>query len=168
VGEGAGGSPYAPSTSARALKGPWNLARALEEKLPSTQLLRPPEGVEDARWTAEARPDLVVLDVVPGLVDDLRAAGYAGPIFLSSFNQVDLRGLDGCLAVLSPLKPAPPEFRHPHPFAYAGYRAALRLLDALDEAPGAEPEELCVPWIFNELRGEPRVYEVRGGRFVPK
>lgn len=147
-----------------------SLGEALEKRMPASDLHwsqeRDPERL--IRWTLEARPDLVVLEDAPGLVAEIRAAGYGGALFISSFNQADLKGLDGCLAVLSPLKPTPPDFvrRHPHPFAYAGYRAALRFLDALDD--GTPPEELCFPSIFDDLVDAPRVYELQNGRFVAK
>jgi len=131
----------------------------------------------------ESRPDVVLLysyyGIDAGEFQRVRAAGFQGPIFLSFSPRwfgawsLSLSGLEGARFVLAPLKPAPPDFhrRHPHPFAYAGYRGTMRYLDALDADPAGNPLQIVRGFerasIFDELLDEPRIFEVRGSRLEP-
>lgn len=149
-----------------------SLGQYLEKRMSTSDFIWPPKNVELpiealVRLAVDARPDLIVLEGNECPARPLRDAGYTGPLFISD-DSLDMSNpdLEGCLMLLAPLKPSPPDFRrrHPHPFAWAGYRGALRFLDALDE--GTPPEELCFPSIFDDLVEAPRVYELRKGRFV--
>jgi hypothetical protein len=140
---------------------------------------------EEADLVRAARPDLVFLEDLGDtdplkIVDGLRAGGFEGPIVLSArtleaFLDAGRPAFDGCLVALAPVKPSPPDFlrRLPaeagpfaHPFAYPGYRAALRLLDALDANPKADPASRLSSSrpVFEDLCDAPAVYELRNGR----
>jgi hypothetical protein len=121
-------------------------------------------------------PDVVLLGWgPPTLLGRLRESGFQGPVFLEwgSLFESRLAAYEGFRLLLSPLRPPPADFagRHPHPNAYAGYRAALRYFDVLDSSPAADPLELALKIRPSEgyldLRDEPRVYEVRNGRPEP-
>jgi hypothetical protein len=121
------------------------------------------------------RPDAVLLSSrfpfsSAALIARLREQGFDGSVFLwaSRLRNDPMPDLEGGLGVLAPLKPAPAGFRHPHPFAYVGYRGALDYLDVLDANPQMDPLDAAkreYAAAFEALRDEPRVYELKGGRF---
>jgi hypothetical protein len=142
--------------------------------LPLGALVSVPTAVERL---LEVRPDLVVLDapgLLPEVVDALRGVCFDPPLVMSTGTFVrafheDPQRFDGCTVVLSPVKPPPPRFPGTS-FAYAGHRAMLRMLDALDARPDVDPvqvvRELGDVDPFDLLREPPRLYQIRGGRLV--
>jgi len=116
-----------------------------------------------------ADPDVVFLCSWGGVdiehVAALRAAGFSGPLFVSALGVSNLSGFEGAFVVLSPLKPPPPGFSSP--FAYTGYAAGIRLFDALDANPLADPLQIAGGAVLTELEDAPRIYEVRNGRLEP-
>jgi hypothetical protein len=163
----------------------WMRDRGLSrvEAVGLVRLLRTAETSEDlqdpfAAWLQANRPDVLYYrgNRFPSdLHQRLRAAGYKGAVFISSGSVAEaaVPPAETCYVVLAPLKSAPPDFlrRHPHPFAYVGYRGTLRYLDALDADIQADPIQLArnLPRssAFDDLQEEPRVYEIKAGLFVP-
>lgn len=125
------------------------------------------------------QPDVILMHPTLGVrvsdVQELRKAGFQGPLFLgwrAAWFWPQAIGQDGDYHVLAPLKSPPSGFRHPHPFAYVGYRGALRYFDALDKDPKVNALGLAASFyghsLFQEMRERPRIYRVRDGRLTPE
>jgi hypothetical protein len=135
--------------------------RGLPERLLEETVLR----------VLESRPDLVYVDFKdwPHVVRTLRELGYAGDVIIPSARLgKDPGEAEGCLTVLSRLRPA-----SPHPFAAAGYRSCMRYLDALDRTGAGTPKaarrafEACIPYdpFLDPGLAELGVYRIRAGGF---
>ena len=125
------------------------------------------------------RPDVILMRSTFGVrlsdLQDLRKTGFQGPLFLgwrAAWSWPKAIGQDGDYQVLAPMKAPPPGFRHPHPFAYVGYRGAMRYFDALDKDPKVNPLGLAASTygygLFHDVCDEPRIYIVRNGRLTPE
>lgn len=122
----------------------------------------------------EARPALVYLDLRDwaDVVVELREIGFEGEVLIPSARLgKDVSQAEGCLTLLSHLRPASARFSHP--FAEAAYRSCLRTLDALDRLRATTPEvarrafESCIPYdpFLDPALATVGVYRIRAGRF---
>lgn len=102
----------------------------------------------------------------------LRERGFTGPVYVAGRDLVPngppLNKLEGARVVLARLKPAPPEFAHP--FTYVAYTGARAYFDLIDARPRDNPADLASELrgtsIFDLLRGEPALLDIREGALV--